>query len=59
MAVNVTGSFLIAQAAAEMIGRPAGAIVLTASSGAELGGVGGDGRGAALPISAQKLRFAV
>jgi 3-oxoacyl-[acyl-carrier protein] reductase len=53
MAVNVTGSFLIAQAAAEMIGRPAGAIVLTASSGAELGGVGGDGRGGPAYISSK------
>ena len=44
MAANVTGSLLIAQAAPEMMRETGGAIVLTASSGVELGGVGGDGR---------------
>jgi 3-oxoacyl-[acyl-carrier protein] reductase len=44
MAVNVTGSFLIAQAAAETMRETGGAIVLTASGGVEFGGVGGDGR---------------
>ncbi len=45
MAVNVTGSFLIAKAAAETMRETDGAIVLTASGGVELGGVVGDGRG--------------
>lgn len=43
--VNVTGSFLISQAAAEVMRETGGSIVLTASGGVELGGVGGDGRG--------------
>ena len=38
MAVNVTGSFLIAQAVPETMRETGGAIVLTASSGVELGG---------------------
>ena len=45
--VNVTGSFLMTQAAAEpMVEQGAGAIVLTASAIFNMGGVGGDsGRG--------------
>lgn len=46
MAVNVTGSHLMAQAAAQpMIEAGKGAIVLTASSIVHSGGVGGIGRG--------------
>ena len=42
LAVNVTGSFLVAQAAAKhMARRRAGAIVLTSSSNVLVGGVGG------------------
>lgn len=42
LAVNVTGSFLIAKAAAEhMVKNKAGAIVLTSSSNVVTGGVGG------------------
>lgn len=42
LAVNVTGSFLIAQAAArEMIARKSGAIVLTASTSVNVGTTGG------------------
>jgi NAD(P)-dependent dehydrogenase (short-subunit alcohol dehydrogenase family) len=45
LSVNVTGSFLIAQAAAEQIER-GGAIVLTSSASVSVGGIGGSGRGA-------------
>lgn len=46
MAVNVTGSFLIAQAAARpMVERGAGAIVLTTSTSVLHGVIGGDGQG--------------
>lgn len=46
MAVNVTGSFLIAQAAAEAIAaNGGGAIVLTSSGSVNVSGVGGHGRG--------------
>jgi len=44
LAVNVTGAFLIAQAAAERMAR-GGAMVLTASNVMSVGGVGGHGRG--------------
>jgi 3-oxoacyl-[acyl-carrier protein] reductase len=44
LSVNVTGSFLIARAAAEQMER-GGAIVLTSSSSIMVGGVGGSGRG--------------
>ena len=53
IAVNVTGSFLIAQAAAETMRETGGAIVLSASGGVELGGVGGDGRGGPAYISSK------
>ena len=53
MAVNVTGSFLIAQAAAETMRETGGAIVLTASGGVELGGLGGNGRGGPAYISSK------
>lgn len=53
MAVNVTGSFLIARAVAETMRESGGAIVLTASGGVELGGVGGDGRGGPAYISSK------
>jgi 3-oxoacyl-[acyl-carrier protein] reductase len=46
LAVNVTGSFLICQAAArQMEKQGGGAIVLTTSSVISVGGVGGNGRG--------------
>lgn len=46
LAVNVTGSFLMSQAAAKpMIAQGGGSIVLTASSIVHVGGVGGTGRG--------------
>ena len=44
LAVNVTGSFLIARAAAEHM-TSGGAIVLTSSGSINVGGVGGRGRG--------------
>lgn len=44
LAVNVTGAFLIAQAAAEHIAG-GGAIVLTSSNAMNVSGVGGHGRG--------------
>jgi len=52
-AVNVTGSFLIARAAAQEMLKLGGAIVLTASGGVESGGVGGDGRGGPAYISSK------
>lgn len=46
LAVNVTGGFLMSQAAARhMVGRGTGAIVLTASGVILSGGAGGEGRG--------------
>ena len=46
LAVNVTGSFLMSQAAARpMIDQGGGSIVLTASGIVHVGGAGGDGRG--------------
>ena len=46
LAVNVTGSFLMSQAAAKpMISQNGGSIVLTASGIVHVGGVGGTGRG--------------
>lgn len=46
LAVNVTGSFLMSQAAAKpMIEQGGGSIVLTASGIVHVGGAGGDGRG--------------
>ena len=46
LAVNVTGSFLMSQAAARpMIAQGGGSIVLTASGIVHIGGVGGAGRG--------------
>ena len=46
LAVNVTGSFLMSQAAAKpMIAQGGGSIVLTASGIVHIGGVGGAGRG--------------
>lgn len=53
LAVNVTGSFLIAQAAAETMRERGGSIVLTASAGVELGGIGDDGRGGPAYISSK------
>jgi 3-oxoacyl-[acyl-carrier protein] reductase len=44
LSVNVTGSFLMAQAVAEQMER-GGAMVLTSSSSIMVGGVGGSGRG--------------
>ena len=46
LSVNVTGSFLIAKAAAEhMKGHGGGAIVMTGSGSIAAGGIGGHGRG--------------
>ena len=46
LAVNVTGSFLISQAAAQQMAKQGGgAIVLTTSSVVSVGGLGGNGRG--------------
>ena len=45
LAVNVTGSFLMARAAAEHM-TDGGAMVLTSSGSIAIGGVGGRGRGA-------------
>ena len=46
MSVNVTGSFLIAQAAAKhMMGAEGGAIVLTTSTSVLFGATGGNGQG--------------
>ena len=46
LSVNVTGAFLIAQAAARVMGeRGGGAIVLTSSGSINVSGVGGHGRG--------------
>jgi 3-oxoacyl-[acyl-carrier protein] reductase len=46
LAVNVTGSFLISQAAAQQMAKQGGgAIVLTTSSVISVGGLGGNGRG--------------
>lgn len=46
LAVNVTGSFLMSQAASKpMIEQGGGSIVLTASGIVHVGGAGGDGRG--------------
>ena len=54
LAVNVTGSFLIAQAAAEsMAEHGGGAIVLTASGSIYVSGVGGDGRGDAAYVASK------
>ena len=44
LSVNVTGSFLVAQTAAEQMER-GGAIVLTSSASVAVGGIGGSGRG--------------
>ena len=52
-AVNVTGSFLMARAVAGQMQDYGGSIVLTASGGVELGGVGGDGRGGPAYISSK------
>ena len=59
-AVKVIGSFLIARAAAREMREAGGAIVLAASGGAELGGVGGDGCGGPdRLISDRRLRYEV
>jgi 3-oxoacyl-[acyl-carrier protein] reductase len=52
LAVNVTGSFLMAQAAAEKIAR-GGAIVLTSSGSINVSGVGGHGRGGPAYVSSK------
>lgn len=54
LAVNVTGSFLMAQAAAEALGRSGGgAIVLASSSSISSSGVGGHGRGGPAYVSSK------
>jgi len=52
LAINVTGAFLIAQAAAERMAR-GGAIVLTSSGSINVGGVGGHGRGGPAYVSSK------
>jgi len=52
LAVNVTGAFLIAQAAAERM-VSGGAIVLTSSGSINVGGVGGHGRGGPAYVSSK------
>ena len=52
LAVNVTGAFLIAQAAAARMAR-GGAIVLTSSNAISVGGVGGHGRGGPAYVSSK------
>jgi 3-oxoacyl-[acyl-carrier protein] reductase len=54
LAVNVTGSFLMAQAAAEALGRSdGGAIVLASSSSISSSGIGGHGRGGPAYVSSK------
>lgn len=52
LAINVTGAFLIAQAAAEHIAA-GGAIVLTSSDSINVSGVGGHGRGGPAYVSSK------
>lgn len=52
LAINVTGAFLIAQAAAEHIAG-GGAIVLTSSNSMNVSGVGGHGRGGPAYVSSK------
>jgi 3-oxoacyl-[acyl-carrier protein] reductase len=52
LAVNVTGAFLVAQAAAAHMTR-GGAIVLTSSNAISVGGVGGHGRGGPAYVSSK------
>lgn len=52
LAINVTGAFLIVQAAAEHIGT-GGAIVLTSSDSINVSGVGGHGRGGPAYVSSK------
>jgi 3-oxoacyl-[acyl-carrier protein] reductase len=52
LAINVTGAFLIVQAAAEHIGT-GGAIVLTSSDSMNVSGVGGHGRGGPAYVSSK------
>lgn len=52
LAINVTGAFLIAQAAAEHIAG-GGAIVLTSSDSVNVSGVGGHGRGGPAYVSSK------
>jgi 3-oxoacyl-[acyl-carrier protein] reductase len=52
LAINVTGAFLIAQAAAEHI-ADGGAIVLTSSDSINVSGVGGHGRGGPAYVSSK------
>jgi NAD(P)-dependent dehydrogenase (short-subunit alcohol dehydrogenase family) len=54
MAVNVTGAFLMVQAAADQIGRDGGGAIVLASSGSiNVGGVGGHGRGGPAYVSSK------
>jgi 3-oxoacyl-[acyl-carrier protein] reductase len=54
MAVNVTGAFLMAQSAADQIGRDGGGAIVLASSGSiNVGGVGGHGRGGPAYVSSK------
>lgn len=52
MAINVTGAFLVAQAAAERMAE-GGAIVLTSSGSINVSGVGGHGRGGPAYVSSK------
>jgi len=54
MAVNVTGAFLMAQAAADQIGGDGGGAIVLASSGSiNVGGLGGHGRGGPAYVSSK------
>ena len=54
MAVNVTGAFLMAQAAAEEIARHGGGAIVLASSGSiNVSGIGGHGRGGPAYVSSK------
>jgi NAD(P)-dependent dehydrogenase (short-subunit alcohol dehydrogenase family) len=53
MAVNVTGSFLMAQACARAMERSGGAIVLASSGSINVSGVGGHGRGGPAYVSSK------
>ena len=54
MAVNVTSAFLMAQAAAEEIGRHGGGAIVLASSGSiNVSGIGGHGRGGPAYVSSK------
>ncbi len=58
MSVNVTGAFLISQAAARVMeSQRAGAIVLATSNAVMIGGVGGNGRGGPAYVTSKSAIF--